>query len=195
MIVHSGWFYPVILALALGACNRNDDRPPSSVIRTPPAAAPGPLRTLPVEKTDSIQIEGSWQRYSLTLFQPASSLPFYTYVPAGMVAKTRNSPAGEAHYFFANFAGHYNEDAFLLVFIFPAGTLRADAVRAAERLRDERKSAGFLVPTADVRMHGSRLYYIAESYPGDYGDGFGPRAQRIIDNWQWVEPTSSSPHE
>ena len=142
--------------------------------------------TLPASKQDSVRIEGAWQPLELRLFRPASSIPFYTYVPADMIGESTSSDEGEAHYFYAKFGGQRNNDAFLLMFIFPAGTAEPDAVEAARAFRDGRKKSNFVVDT-ELRRHGSRFYYIAEHYPAEYGDGFGTRSRRIQDEWQWLD--------
>ena len=141
---------------------------------------------VPNQKPDSIQIEGAWQPMTLRLVMPASSIPFLTYMPADMIAESNSTAEGEGHYFYANFGGQRNDEAFLLMFVFPAGTTEEEAVRLARNFKNSRARAGFVVNT-ELKRHGERFYYIAEHYPAEYGDGFGPRSRRIQDEWQWLD--------
>ena len=138
------------------------------------------------QKPDSVRVEGTWQPLELRLFNPSSSIPFLTYVPADMIAEQRRENGGEAFYFFANFAGQRNDQAFLLLFMLPAGTTEEEAVRIAREFKNTRTRTGFIV-TTDLRRHGDRFYYIAEHYPAEYGDGFGPRSNKIQEQWQWLD--------
>lgn len=138
------------------------------------------------EKPDSVRVEGSWQPLELRLFKPSASIPFLTYVPADMIAELRREHGAEAVYFFANFAGQRNDQAFLLLVMLPAGTTEEEAVRTARQFKTSRARTGFIV-TTDLRRHGDRFYYIAEHYPAEYGDGFGPRSNKIQEQWQWLD--------
>ena len=176
----------MIVVTGCVACNGN---PQQSAVQQPDTATT-PARmtvTLPNEKPDSIQLEGGWQPITLKLVKPASSVPFVTYTPSDMIAESTGSGEGEAHYFYANFAGRRNNDAFLLIFILPPGTAEEDAVRLARAFKSSRQRPGFTVTTT-LRRHGDRFYYLAEHYPGEYAEGFGPRSRKIQDEWQWLAP-------
>lgn len=175
-----------ILLCCCAACNERDSeqQTPADTIAKP---APLPLPLTPAaKKSDSIQIEGMWQPITLLLVKPASTIPFVTYMPADMIAESKSIDDGEAHYFYANFAGKRNDDAFLLLFMLPAGTTQEEAVRVAREFKNSRTRPGFVV-TTDLRRHGERFYYLAEQYPAEYGDGFGPRSRIIQDQWQWLD--------
>lgn len=196
----------LILVCVLAGCNR-DEQDMSRHQGQPDSAVnaehqpPEQLTYMPQEKIDSIRIEGTAEPMKLKLVQPPGSLPFLTYVPQDMIFEQVSSGEGEGYYFYTNFAGRKNEEAYLLMFVFPAGTEQTDAVRlvkayVASRSKDvapaEYKSFRFkrgettFVGSIDLRMHGNRYYYLAKQYPEEYGDGFGPRAQRIIEEWKWL---------
>lgn len=124
----------------------------------------------------------------LKLIQPKSSVPFLTYMPPDMIEETRTTSQGEGHYFIANFAGQRNDNAYLVVFVYPAGVKQEEAVRIAKEFQSVREKTGYVV-NVDLRLHNNRYYYIGRYYPAEYGDGFGPRAKTILDEWQWLDAT------
>ena len=155
----------------------------------------------PAEKTDSIRIEGMSEPLRLNLAQPSSSIPFATYVPADMKFEEVSSGEGEGYYFYTNFAGKKNEHAYLLIFIVPPNT---NQLQAVQLLKAYAASRGNIPPaqfdrfsftrdgvdylgSIELRMHGDRFYYIAQQYPVEYAEGFVPRAQRIMNEWQWLD--------
>ena len=180
-------FVCLILLAMLTGCNRDRQHAPTAHAAT--SAALPSATALPATKRDSIRLEGSWQPLLLGLFQPGGDLPFYTYVPSDMLTETHTSAHGVAYRFIANFAGTRKDDAYLEVFVFPAAMNKDSIVATAKRYRDAHKQKGFS-NAFDLRMHNNRYYYIARFYPEEYGDGFAPRAQRILDEWQWLDATS-----
>lgn len=205
-MTHSRWLF-VILLCSLAGCNNDAARQQaqprydsaSSVPAPEPAPVPAPASAQSAaepaaEKTDTLRIEGDAQPVKLRLYRPQSSLPFLTYVPADMIAETRSADDGEAHYFFTNFAGKRNDNAFLLVFVLPAGATRADMTRLVTAFQQTRQQKGF-VTAVEPHERGGRFYYVARHYPAEYGDGFGPRAHRILGEWQWLDATSEPRNE
>ncbi|MGQ0560382.1 MAG: hypothetical protein ACT443_00755 [Gemmatimonadota bacterium] len=212
MITRCGKF-AVIVAFAFGGCNRDaheqqeqarapgpQQRQQTDNALPPEQRPPRQLEYVPREKKDSIRIEGASEAITLRLVQPAADLPFLTYVPSDMVLEPVRSAEGEAYYFYANFGGRRNDNAYLLVFIFPAGTQQGEAL---ERVNAFAASRGAPLPadyehftfrkgtesyagSIDLRQHGSRFYYIAYQYPVEYADGFGPRARKIMAEWRWL---------
>src|SRR3990172_8896165 len=111
MANHSRWVYVILAAFVTGCNGAGDQQPPPSQQQPGPAAtslpkssraAPG-LVALPAQKLDSIRLEGTAEPITMRLVQPASSMPFVTYVPKDMVVESARSDAGEAHHFYANF--------------------------------------------------------------------------------------------
>ena len=166
----------------------------------------------PTEKTDSIPLEGTFERMTVKLVQTETPPRFSTYVPKDMLYEPTASGEGEGHFFFTNFAGRKNEHAYLLVFVYPQGTTEAAARatvesfvasrKALERTREtgpryrqallerdfmfEQNGAHFLGNIA-LAQHGNRFFHLAHQYPEDYSEGFGPRAEYIRKEWVWLD--------
>lgn len=41
------------------------------------------------------------------------------------------------------------------------------------------------VTTSQLARHGGRTFHVITHYPAEYGDGLGPRFQRILQLWRW----------
>lgn len=85
------------------------------------------------ERQGTVRIEG--MAIPLRLFHTGDDfpLPFSAYVPSDVAAGTsgRAEYGGASVHFYANSAGQRNEEAFLHLFVFPPGTIRAEALAAA----------------------------------------------------------------
>jgi hypothetical protein len=220
MITYPGRFI-VILACAIAACNgaererevehqqgpadtptiQNSPHTGTPAVSVPDGAAQ-PSNTLPLEKKDSIRIEGTMEPTTLKLIRPEGAEPsFTTYMPRDFVFEPASSGEGTGYYFFTNFAGRRNPEAYLLLFVFPPNTTQTDAVARVKAFVTSRSST---VKPADyeafsftkdnvryasgieLRQHGNRFYYVARQYPVEMADGFGPRAHKITENWNWL---------
>lgn len=207
----------ILIALA-AACNAPDKQEAGT------QAAPGSAdadRALvhhpeppsrPSEKQDSIPMEGMFNRITAKLVQPDAEPRFSTYLPEGMLYEPNSSDEGDGHFFFTNFAGKRNNNAYMLVFIYPVGTTEAGARRTVESFVSSRKAverarAGgprykeallerdFTFEQNGVRMlgsialgkHGNRYFHLAHQYPAEYSEGFGPRAWYIRHQWVWLD--------
>lgn len=166
---------------------------------------------------DSVRIEGDIQPERLTLVSapPAFSPPFSTYVPEGLnVEFDAISDTAASVRFIAAFAGQVNRAAYLQVRLYRPGAAELPARNAVEsflRGRDPRGHAvqstdrwpwsvatwhfqysasstqgGFLGSIALAR-HGNRYLHVLAHYPAEYGDGVGPRFQRILEEWRWED--------
>lgn len=137
----------------------------------------------------------------MKLVEPQSANPpFRTYMPPDMLFEPSSSGEGEGYYFRTNFAGRKNENAYLLVFVFPAGTQEGEAIELVKAFVASRgappparyNSFSFerggerYFGSIDLRRHHDRYYYIAQQYPVEYGDGFGPRVAKILQYWIWL---------
>jgi hypothetical protein len=192
--------YILIFALMSAACNARSDESPGATGET--QAAPGsaaadpsvihhpepPAR--PQQKTDSLQLEGVWERISAQLVQPTSSIPFSTYVPQDMVFEMAASGEGEGFYFFTNFGGRKNEHAFMLVFLLPAGSTGADATRLGTAFLASRADEG-VVTRVQQGNYQNRHFYIAYVYPAEFADGMAPRTHYIRSQWIWLNDGQS----
>ena len=182
--------------LLLAGCNR-DVKPVARTVAVDsaatqhPAALPAPkLVTLPPQKIDTVSVEGTSQQMTLRLIQPTSTMPFYTYVPPDIAVVDSTTSDGEDHFFIADFAGKRNDQAFVLLHFFPADMPREKIVAIAKAYRDSHQGKD-LFSSFDLRMHNDRYYFLAQQYPHEYGDGFAPRAARILSEWQWLDVTSA----
>jgi hypothetical protein len=192
--------YPYILVMMLAACNTEAAREEADgQVRseTETQAAPGsatgdpsvvhhpepPAR--PEQKPDSIQVEGTFERFTATLVKPPTDLPFSTYVAKDMIFESSSSDEGQGLFFYTNFAGKRNDNAFLLVFLMPQGATQADAQRLANAFATSRRQNKQIV-RARLGNVQNRFFYVAETYPQEYGDGFGPRADYIRKQWVWL---------
>ena len=186
----------MIFACVLSSCNAREEAPGQSrtdKTQAAPGSADGdpavvhhpepPAR--PDTKRDSIQLEGNWEPMMATLVKPQSSIPFSTYVPADMAFEQNSADEGEGYYFFAEFGGQKNEDAFMLVFILPPGRSAADAQSLGNAFMASRSGSR---RTANVRYgeYNGRFFYVAYAYPAEFGDGMGPRTHYIRTNWVWL---------
>jgi hypothetical protein len=186
----------IIFACTLSSCNAREDAPGQSrtdETQAAPGSATGdpavvhhpepPAR--PDTKRDSIQLEGTWEPITATLVKPQASLPFSTYVPDDMAFEQNSADEGEGYYFFAEFGGQKNENAFMLVFILPQGSSAADAQSLGSAFIASRSGAGRI---ANVRYgeYNGRFFYVAHAYPAEFGDGMGPRTHFIRTNWVWL---------
>lgn len=120
-----------------------------------------------------------------TLVKPQASVPFSTYVPDDMAFEQNSSDEGEGYYFFAEFGGQKNENAFMLVFILPQGSTAADAQALGTAFIASRSGARRI---ANIRYgeYNGRHFYVAYAYPAEFGDGMGPRTHFIRTNWVWL---------
>lgn len=130
-------------------------------------------------------MEGRYERFTAQLVKPVSSVGFSTYLPKDMIFENSAADEGEGFFFYANFAGRRNENAFMLVFILPQGSQRSDAERIAEAFKSSRAPLGMNVDVT-VGEHDDRVYYVAHQYPAEYAEGFLPRALYIRDRWVWL---------
>lgn len=219
MITRSGRFL-VILSCALAACNGRDEQnaehqvSPSdtpSIQNSPHTGTPSvsvpadtsaqTMKALPQQKQDSIGLEGTMHPVTLKLVHMTDAdPPFTTYMPKDFVFEHKSGANGTDYHFYAAFGGKRNNDAYLLLHVFPAGTTQATAIAAvkawvASRAAVEpsafesfqfKKNNVLHAAGVDLRQHANRFYYVARNYPIEMADGFGPRARKITDNWNWL---------
>jgi len=175
----------------------------------------------PPTRTDTLLLEGMAEPVELTLVRAPDGfpLPFTTYTTRDFVVESSTSK-GEgdpAVRFIAAFGGVRNDDAFLEVAAYPAGTTEAEAAARAERAagaggtvvasdqtspdwavrqwriaeRDPR--GGWILGFAGLGRHAGRWFHILARYPGESADGFGPRAELILEHWRWADGAPLAP--
>lgn len=173
----------------------------------------------PAVLEDSISIEGMAQAERLTLVRsPAGfSPPFTTYLPSQMRVDFVASDTTPSVRFVAAFAGRTNPEAYLQVRLYPPGAAELVARTAVDtylRGRDPRQDnvhpsegwqwtidaydfqygagpqqSGFM-GTIGIARHGNRFFHVLAHYPAEYGDGVGPRFERILREWRWEDDGS-----
>lgn len=136
----------------------------------------------------------SERQITLQGIRPPSSLPFATTVSSDMAYESTKTSTGEAHYFYTKFGRRPATDEYLLIFIFPAGTTREQAIPIAREFRNRARPTETL-STMDLKMHGDRYYFIGEQYKKKNAEKFRPRSKFIQDSWQWLDATSQPPRE
>lgn len=207
----------ILLCTLLAACTGNDTdapQPPADANQDEPTLLPAaPPR---VEKRqDTIWVEGMPQVIAIELYESPAGfpVPFSTYVPQNMAAEPVRSGEADAVRFIAVFGGQRNDEAFLQVTVHPAGTTEAEArerTRAAagegieasapadeepyydwsiieHRFIQRVAQGGIRLGHASLGRHGDHFFTVLMRYPGDYADGFGPRADRILETWRWED--------
>lgn len=220
MMTRPGRFV-VVLAGAMAACNGGEEQQEISHQQgpadtptvqnsphtgTPAVSVPNDtsarmLTTMPQEKKDSISLEGMMEPITLKLVHMTDAdPPFTTYMPKDFAFEATKAANGTDYHFYTAFGGKRNNDAYLLLHVFPAGTSQETAIASvkawvasrAQVQPDVFKSFQFTKGGAlhaagvDLRQHANRYYFVARQYPVEMGDGFGPRARKITDNWHWL---------
>lgn len=106
-----------LLGAPIAGCSPADD-----AAADPEGASANEAGDRPATVTDTILLEGMAEPIELELFETPDDfpLPFTAYFPADMAASA-DAEDGTAH-FVAAFGGVRNEDAFLHLYVFPAGT-------------------------------------------------------------------------
>lgn len=190
------------------------DPPPAVGADSPGLPSDGPADR-PAEREIGIEMEGFEEDMRFVLYRSPSGfpLPFSTYVPVDMVAEDVSSGEGAAVRFVAAFGGVRNEGAAVRVIVHRAGATEAEAVGVLRELaaglgtelvdapaeesfdwstRDFRSVAlpgrrDAVEGTMAVGRRDDRLFSLVIHYPAEYGDGFGPRAHRILVEWRWED--------
>lgn len=218
---------PTLLIALLAACGQAD-APGTKGNGAPPGPA---VAERPATRTDTIYLEGMAEPMSLELFRTPDGFPlqFSAYVPEDMeVELLRDEEA--AVQFVAAFGGQRNPEAFVHVFVHPAGTDPQAAVGTMRSFGASRGipvsmgieplpepegtrrmpwadrafsfryqgDAGWIVGSMGLGSHDGRLFHVITHYPQEYGDGFGPRAAKILETWRWedgvpLQPLSPDP--
>lgn len=203
-----------VFAALLAACaprgEQEADDPPvpaADTAREVPAEAAGPT-SRPELRHDTIAVEGMPEPVTLRLYRtpPGFPLPFSTYVPEDMVAESAESAAsgqGEAVRFVAAFGGRRTDSAYVLVRVHPEGvteqaarqTLRAAAGGGTAAPPGEHRhpwalaefsgSTGATVAHGALGRHQGQFFHVLVRYPAELGDGFGPRAAVLLEEWRW----------
>ena len=155
-----------------------------------------------------ILIEGMGEPVPIRLFSTPAGWPlqFSTYHPEDWVAEAVTGDGGAVVRFTVAYGGHRNDDAYLEVVIYPAGTDEASARRRAADLAADLGIAelaggdrwypwslaeyGGVAEAAQglaLGRHGDGWFHVRWHYPPEHGDGFGPRQHLIFSEWIWAD--------
>lgn len=179
----------------------------------PGAGSPSEQDTLPerpATRADTIFVEGMPEVTELTLVRsPAGFEPaFSTYVPEEMVPVFTRPDRGLELRFVAAFGGVRNEEASLGILVYPPDATEEEVLTEARRVAETHGASGEparpgrwewsrieyplgdvararVLGTVAVGRHVDRWFRILLRYPPEYGDGFAPRADLILEEWRW----------
>lgn len=166
--------------------------------------------TRPSTKTDTINIEGEESEVTLKLYDELSQV-FTTYFPKDdFVAESASSGADTGNIFYYNVDGNKNRDVYVSI-SFPTGANNAEQLerlltakgglvqknqwQMEERTKDvpyswAKEKIIYKQPGSEdnllVQLYmgeaNGKVFYVITHYPAEYGDGFAPRANFILDN-------------
>ncbi len=161
----------------------------------------------PATKTATIYIEGEKTPITLKLYEDYKTL-FTTYFPdQEFIAEGVSSGEGTGVKFIVNFDGSKNENAYISVF-FPNNVQTIEQLEsfvnsksgliASNKWSIISRSAKVSYPWAKEKIdfrqgqeiigtvylgeQNGKVFYVINHYPAEYGDGFAPRADLILQN-------------
>lgn len=151
---------------------------------------------LPATKELPISIEGNMEAVTANLYQAPNDYPlqFHAYIPENFTTTREKSGEADILLFqmggatlklmaFSELVNKTMATGLVKSMIQSEGELITDTVNGFTRYRldgDPEKSI-----IAEVGQHRKHAYIWWREYPPEYGDGFGPRAQLIIENIVW----------
>ncbi len=203
-------FVLIIALVFLSACSSPDVSPPGNQVPEPNGqdVEPEPAEPEPAEWPatieEGIMIEGMEEQLTLHFYDGGT---FVTYVPQDMLAESIAS--GDAHWFYANYGGTKNEDVYLKLFFFPETNgakpflteekerlslqdISLQRVADAEKIHDwsleEYKSVdGAYAVYVILGEHQAQYFSFVIHYPWEFGDGFEPRVNKIMEHLYWTD--------
>lgn len=183
--------------------------PTRSPIQTP--------QTQPDTKTDTLSVEGEKREITLKLYDQ-TGLPFTTYIPAdNFVDEIVASGEGTSVWFyFKKLDGNPNKEVYVQ-FFFPSQPTTPENLKkqllgnnglfSSNQWQQVNQEQENLYPWAREKIvfqkrqdnrntiaavfigeHNGTAFWVAEHYPGEYGDGFAPLADKILTNLQLRSP-------
>jgi hypothetical protein len=172
-----------------------------------------PGTDMPAIGADTLWIEGQPEVLSVRRFTSDTGFPirFTTLIPAGVAVETVSSGEGDAVLFLA-VSGAVTRDSVRLAFTVlperhqPTATesLVRERARRGSDVRDSRgpgwaetfarreglEAAGWV---GSGKRH-DRTFLIDLDYLPEFGDGFEPRANYILENWVWLDTNEPLGH-
>ena len=195
-------FLPFLVLLVLAACNGRDtqNQPPDDSLAGVPAE--------PATKPGTLRIEGMEEPVTLARVD-APEAPFTTWMPQDDFAVEAVQDASGADVWFRWQAGGRPNPEAYVHFAFPLSgsieSLRATLTGTDGRFDREgwREQVGpppclwaeegsFFSNTSQTHTglwcastHAGQPFYVLATYPAEYGDGFGPRLDVLLDEFRW----------
>jgi hypothetical protein len=182
---------------------------------TPPPLPPESIPARPRTIQDTLLLEGMAEPSPATLVEAPAGFPrrFTTYLPEGLLVEFEGRGDSAGVRFHAAFAGTPDRNAYMHVRLYGTDLSRAQASQAATDFvrsrapwRDEGTTAepppwgleaysfqymgdGNVPYTGRVVLghHVDRFFHVLTHYPAEYGDGLGPRFDRILQHWRWED--------
>lgn len=132
---------------------------------------------------------------------------FKTYVPEDLIVENASSGEGDVYWFYANYNNEKKDDVYLQLFFFPetikeqpqmvgeGGMLTlqgfdGEAVEAENRLKDwsiEEYHGNNGEAYAYLGKHHDRYFVFILRHPGEFAEGFVPRASLVMENLYWSD--------
>lgn len=205
-----------LVPLLVGCARPDDPDDPGDPAADETLDRPAPDRPAEKRVMVEMEGMGEELRLVLYRSPPDFPLPFSTYVPEDMIAEPAASGEGhddgDGVSFVANFGGQRNDAVAVRLLVAAESAPEEDMiVRLRELARDlgteldDEPESRFawsvreyrnLAPAsrraaaegvmAIGRLEG-RIFALALHHPAEYGDGFGPRAGVILDEWRWAD--------
>lgn len=197
----------VLLLLGLAACTPDGQIENEQDTQTPNEQQQENLER-PATKTDVITLEGMDEEFEFNLYED-KGLGFSTYISEDMIAESVSTGEGDALIVYANFGGNKNEDA-ALSFFSPSEAHELNLEQLIEQTKEQLTNEGYKVEELeestnplqlDVQIynlessdligksmffeHQDRVYVIYYHYPPEFGDGFGPRLNKLLEDIVW----------
>lgn len=190
-----------MVLLGMLACNNKET---STENAAPVQEADSALNTekdreaLPKTLQDTLMLEGMAEPVSMNLYSTPEGfpLPFHTYLPENFTHEALSSPTAETIRFSMG-------EAQISFVVLPANTGRSKAQSVAKaslgkaNIQSCRSSydwqweclyvagKGAQVSRVLLGEQQGRQFYFLISYPAEYGDGFGPRYARVLEEWKF----------
>jgi len=187
--------------LLIGCTNQTPEGPPEQIEEPTPGEEESQL---PDSREETIVIEGMEEK--ITTYFYNGDL-FTTYVPEDLAVAYEDSDMGDIHWFYANYQGNKLENVFLQMVFLP------EDVKEQPSLAGENSILPFLgidlasmevyedgYPWAIEALRGiqrgtyaylgeneGRYFVFVLQYPVEYAEGFRPRVNKVLENFQWTE--------
>jgi hypothetical protein len=192
-----------------------DESLPPQRVRELPPLPPESIAPRPEAIRDTISIEGMAEQTTATLVQPPRDygLRFTVYVPDGLSVDYATDADSGGVRFHAAFTGQPDRNAYMHVFLYPAGTTGVVAREGAFQFLRSRFLVGDEANPVEtpewgheaygiayagdggaqyvgqmvLASRGDRYFHVLTHYPAEYGDGLAPRFSYILRSWRWED--------